>query len=197
MKKGKLFTIISIFVLSLGLFSTLILEEGMASRIVEVVTVITAVVGAIALYVQFRRDKNINESSFLLEFWKSFSENPQLISIQYKCDKDINSKKTHFTDEDYEGILTYAQWLEALSSIINRDVLSFDFINDMYNYMFFSFVNNKYVQKKEILPNYKYYQGIIKAYDSWVKYLKKNKKEVMLEENSLAEALNEYIAKHK
>lgn len=197
MKKGKLFTIISIFVLSLGLFSTLILEEGMASRIVEVVTVITAVVGAIALYVQFRRDKNINESSFLLEFWKSFSENPQLISIQHKCDKDINSKKTHFTDEDYEGILTYAQWLEALSSIINRDVLSFDFINDMYNYMFFSFVNNKYVQKKEILPNYKYYQGIIKAYDSWVKYLKKNKKEVMLEENSLAEALNEYIAKHK
>lgn len=197
MKKGKLFTIISIFVLTLGLFSTLILEEGMASRIVEVVTVITAVVGAIALYVQFRRDKNINESSFLLEFWKSFSENPQLISIQHKCDKDINSKKTHFTDEDYEGILTYAQWLEALSSIINRDVLSFDFINDMYNYMFFSFVNNKYVQKKEILPNYKYYQGIIKAYDSWVKYLKKNKKEVMLEENSLAEALNEYIAKHK
>ena len=74
MKKGKFITIVSIFLLIVGLFSTLILDYGIASRIVEVVTVITAVVGAIALYLQFRRDKNINEASFLLEFWKNFSE---------------------------------------------------------------------------------------------------------------------------
>jgi hypothetical protein len=175
MKKGKFITIVSIFLLIVGLLSTLILDYGIAGRIVEVVTVITAVVGAIALYLQFRRDKNINEASFLLEFWKNFSENSQLIAVQRKCDEDITSKKTHFTEEDYDSILTYAQWLEALCSIINRDMLSFDFINDMYNYMFFVFVNNKYIQEKEILPNIKYYQGIIKAYDSWVKYLKKHK----------------------
>jgi len=195
-KKSTFITIGSIFLLCIGLFSTLILDDGIASRIAEIVTVITAVVGAIALYLQFKRDKSINEANFLLEFWKSFSENQHLISIQRKCDEDMYSKKTHFTNEDYEDIITYAQWLEALCATINRDVLMFDFIDDMYNYMFFVFVNNKYIQKVELLPNIKYYQGIFKAYNSWVKYLKKHKKEVMLEENSFADAVSQYQIKN-
>ena len=192
MKRGRLITFFSIFLLVIGLFSTLILDDGIAGRIAEIVTVITAVIGAIALFLQFKRDKNINEARFLLEFWKNFSDKPQLIYIQRKCDEDIQSEKTNFTEEDYDGILMYAQWLEALCSVINNGMLSFNFIDDMYNYMFFVFVNNKYVQEKEILPNSKYYQGIIKAYSLWVNYLKKHKKEVMLEQNSLSEALNSY-----
>ena len=72
MRKSKIVTIISIFILSIGLFSTLILEDGIANRIAEIVTVITAVIGAVALFLQFQRDKDINESSFMLEFWKTF-----------------------------------------------------------------------------------------------------------------------------
>ena len=111
------------------------------------------------------------------------------------ADDDMYSKETNFTDKDYEGILVYAQWIEALAAIINRGVISLDFIDDMYGYVFFVFVNNKYIQEKEILPNAKYYQGLIKAYESWVKYLKKHGKEVMLEENSLSEALKMYNEK--
>ena len=195
MRRGKLITLISVFILCVSLFTTLLLDEGVAARITEVVTLVTAVIGAIALYLQFKRDKSINEASFLLEFWKTFSENPQLIPIQRKCDDDMYSKETNFTDKDYEGILVYAQWIEALAAIINRGVISLDFIDDMYGYVFFVFVNNKYIQEKEILPNAKYYQGLIKAYESWVKYLKKHGKEVMLEENSLSEALKEYNEK--
>lgn len=192
MKKSKLITFISIFLLCISLFSTLLLENELASRIAEVVTLVTAVVGAVALYLQFRRDKSINEASFLLEFWKSFSENPTLISIQHKCDEDMYSEKTLFTEDDYEGIMVYAQWLEALCAIIKREVISLNFINDMYGYMFFVFVNNKEIQRREILPNAKYYHGIVTVYDMWVKYLKKNNMEVLLEQNSLADALVEY-----
>ena len=53
----------------------------------------------------------------------------------------------------------------------------------------------KLIKEKEILPNAKYYQGLIKAYELWVKYLKKHGKEVMLEENSLSEALKKYNEK--
>lgn len=192
MRKSKLITFMSIFLLCMSLFSTLLLKNELASRIVEVVTLVTAVVGAVALYLQFRRDKSINEASFLLEFWKSFSENPTLISIQHKCDEDMYSEKTLFTEDDYEGIMVYAQWLEALCAIIKREVISLNFINDMYGYMFFVFVNNKEIQRREILPNAKYYHGIVTVYDMWVKYLKKHNMEVMLEENSLADALVEY-----
>jgi hypothetical protein len=197
MKKGKLITLISVFLLCVSLFATLLLDNELASRIAEVVTLITAVVGAVALYLQFKRDKSINEASFLLEFWKSFSENSQLISIQRKCDDDMHIKGTTFTEKDYEGILTYAQWLEALSAIVNREVVTLKFINDMYGYMFFVFVNNKYIQEKELLPNFKYYHGIFTAYNKWVKYLKKHKMELMLENNALDVALLQYIEKNK
>ena len=191
MRKSKIVSIISIFILSIGLFSTLILEDGIANRIAEIVTVITAVIGAVALFLQFQRDKDINESSFMLEFWKTFLEKDANIEIQKKCDQDIDSKRTHFVKEDYDGILMYSQWLEALSAVINRNVLSFDFIDDMYNYIFFVFVNNKYIQKTELLPNIKYYQGIVKAYRTWEKYLTKKNKEIFLGENSLLKAIEE------
>ena len=80
--------------------------------------------------------------------------------------------------------------MRELATIFPQYKDKLDFINNMYGYVFFVFVNNKYIQEKEILPNEKYYQGIIEAYGLWVKYLKKHNKEVMLEENSLLEALN-------
>ena len=196
MKKGKLTTIISIFVLCVGLISTLVLDDGIASRIAEIVTIITAIIGAVALFFQFKRDKDVNEASFLMDFWKNFSNNPTLINIQKKCNNDMISNKTSFTEEDYDGILVYAQWLEALCAIINRGVLTFDFVDDMYNYIFFIFVNNKYIQNLELIPYIKYYQGIVKAYATWEAYLKKNNKEILLEENSLLKAIEEYNKKN-
>lgn len=191
MKKSKIITLISVFVICCSLLATLFLNNDIASRIAEIVTIITAVIGAVALFFQFQRDKGVNEASFLLEFWKSFSENPKLIVIQRKCDADMYSDKTTFTDEDYDGILTYAEWLEALCAVINKEVISLDFISDMYSYIFFVFVNNKYVQEKELVSSAEFYEGIIKAYNTWVKYLKKHKKKVLLEENSLIKALEQ------
>ena len=192
MKKNKIITFVSIFILCLSLFATLIFEDGIASRIAEVVTLVTAVIGAVALYLQFKRDKEINEANFVLEFWKSFSENEKLIEIQQKCDNDMHSKQTSLKDSDYSGILMYAQWLEALCAIINRDILSFDVIDNMYNYMFFVFVNNKYIQEKELLPSIEYYQGIVKAYQEWTKYLNKHNKKIILQENALDQAIERY-----
>lgn len=196
MKKSKLTTIISIFILCVGLISTLILDDGIASRISEIITIITAIIGAVALFFQFKRDKDVNEASFLMDFWKNFSNNPTLINVQKKCNNDTLSNKTSFTEEDYDGILVYAQWLEALCAIINRGVLTFDFVDDMYNYIFFIFVNNKYIQNLELIPYIKYYQGIVKAYATWEAYLKKNNKEILLEENSLLKAIEEYNKKN-
>ena len=197
MKKGKIITIISVSILCLSLFSTLVFSEGFASRLCEVITLVTAVIGAVALYLQFRRDKEINEANFLVEYWKIFTENDSLLDIEMKCEYDLKNKKTAFNEGDSKSIALYAQWLESLSAIINREMLSFDFIDNMYNYLFFVFVNNKYIQQTELLPNWEYYQGIIKTYDKWVKYLKKHNKKIIMEENGLDKALASYNHKIK
>ena len=80
--------------------------------------------------------------------------------------------------------------VETLSSLINRNIVNFSVIDDMYNYLFFIFVNNKYVQKVELIPSQKFYKGIYKAYDDWTTYLKKNNKEIICFENSLDKVPN-------
>jgi len=65
----------------------------------------------------------------------------------------------------------------------------------MYGYMFFVFVNNKYIQQTELLPNIQFYQGIVKAYRTWEIYLIKHNKEILLNENSLLKAIEEYEKK--
>ena len=64
MKKTSLITITSVFLLTLGLISTLWLDSTIGDRIVNIVTVVTAIIGAVALYVQFKKDKGINTASF-------------------------------------------------------------------------------------------------------------------------------------
>ena len=192
MKRSKVITYVAFSLIVIAFASTLFLNEGVGGRIAEVATLCTAVIGAIALFLQFKRDKEINEATFTMELWKTFSENATFQKIMLKCDDNIQcTEKYNFEEDDYEGIVSYAQWIEALSSMINREVLTFDIIDDMYNYMFFIFVNNKYVQQTELVPNKQYYQGTLKAYNAWVNYLKKHNKPILLEENSLARAFEQ------
>ena len=178
------------FLLIGGLFATLLLDDVWGSRVSELITIGTAIIGAVALFFQFKRDKEINQANFILEFWKSFSGNEKLQKIMLKCDEMRLTNKNTFTKDDYFDIVTYAQWLETLSSLINRNIVNFSVIDDMYNYLFFIFVNNKYVQKVELIPSQKFYKGIYKAYNDWTTYLKKNNKEIICFENSLDKVPN-------
>lgn len=67
-KKNKTLTYLGTFLLVLGLFSTLFLDDYWGGRVSEVVTISTAIIGAVALFIQFKRDKEINQASFVLEF---------------------------------------------------------------------------------------------------------------------------------
>lgn len=185
MKKNVTITILSTCLLVLALCCTLFLDDTWGNRVAQVITLCTAIIGSVALFLQFKRDKDINESTFILDFWKAFTENSDLQRVMLKCDAMRLGKKSSFTDDDYFTIVTYAQWLETLSSLINKKVFSFDAINDMYNYLFFVFVNNEYVQKIELEPNKEFYQGIYTAYAEWVKYLNKKKLNILGKETSL------------
>lgn len=185
MNKNKGLTWLAVLVLLCGLFSTLFLDDVWGSRVSEIVTISTAIIGAVALFFQFKRDKEINQANFILEFWKSFSENEKLQKIMLKCDHMRLTNK-----DDYFDIVTYAQWLETLSSLINRNIVNFAVIDDMYNYLFFVFVNNKYIQEVELMPSQKFYKGIYEAYSSWVNYLNKKNKEILCYEFSLEKVEN-------
>ena len=62
MNKNKSLTIFSVFLLIGGLFATLLLDDVWGSRVSEVITIGTAIIGAVALFFQFKRDKEINQA---------------------------------------------------------------------------------------------------------------------------------------
>ncbi len=190
MAKNKSLTILSVFLLIFGLFSTLFLDDVWGSRVSELITLSTAIIGAVALFFQFKRDKEINQANFVVQFWNSFSSNENLQKIMLKCDHMRLTGENTFKKEDYFYIVSYAQWLETLSSLINRNLFKFQVIDDMYNYLFFVFVNNKYVQEVELAPAQEFYKGIYKAYNNWVKYLKKNNREVLCGDTPLSATQN-------
>ena len=196
MSKNKSLTWLAVLVLLCGLFSTLFLDEVWGSRVSEIVTISTAIIGAVALFFQFKRDKEINQANFILEFWKSFSENEKLQKIMLKCDHMRLTGENTFNEDDYFDIVTYAQWLETLSSLINRNIVNFSVIDDMYNYLFFIFVNNKYIQEVELVPSQKFYKGIYKAHADWIKYLKRKDKEILCSEMSLDKVKNYELIKN-
>ena len=190
MHKNRSLTVLSVCLLILGLFATLFLDDIWGNRVSELITLSTAIIGAVALFFQFKRDKEINQASFVVDFWKSFSSDENLQKIMLKCDHMRLTGENTFNKEDYFYIVSYAQWLETLSSLINRNIVKFQVIDDLYNYLFFVFVNNKYIQETELVPAQKFYKGIYKAYNDWTKYLNKKGQTVLCSDTPLSATKN-------
>ncbi len=174
MKKTSLITIISTFVIAVALISTLWLDDSIGSRIVNVVTVITAIIGAIALFIQFKKDKQINTASFLVEYSKSFYNDYDLLDIFAELDKHNSDPSYKFDFKKFQPkIVAYLQWVESLASLVEQNTIDLYTIDNIMSYRFFLIVNNKQVQDGELIPNAKFYRGTYYLYDRWFKFEQK------------------------
>lgn len=68
--KNSVLTIATMLIV-IGIIISSFLTEY-SSLIATITTTITAVIGAVALFIQFKKDKEINKASFLLEVSKQF-----------------------------------------------------------------------------------------------------------------------------
>ena len=187
MKKNKSITIISIILLSATLVGSLFLDDAIGSRISNVVTIITAIIGAVALFIQFKKDKEINEASFIVDYSVQFYDIYNLQDILDELEKCRKDKKyTIDINKYYKDIVAYLQWLESLAALVNRKVLSLEKIDNVLSYRFFLIVNNKQIQNHEIIPCRMYYRGIYRLYENWANYKKKNKLEIIFSNTELS-----------
>lgn len=187
MKKNKSITILSILLLLGALIGSLFLDDALGSRISNVVTIITAIIGAVALFIQFKKDKEINEAGFIVDYSVQFYDIYNLQDVLDELENCRKDKKYKIDiDKYYKDIVAYLQWLESLAALVNRRVLSIEKIDDVLSYRFFLIVNNKQVQNGEIIPCRMYYRGIYNLYREWSKYKKKNNLEIIFENNELS-----------
>ena len=187
MKSNKnIITIIAVALVLLGLTSSLLLSAHIAERVISVVTTATAIVGAIALFYQFKRDKNLHEASFLVEYSQQFY-------ATYNCADLMNELETCRVDENYkldvdqyyQQIVGYLEWLETLASLVNSGMIQISKIDNVMSYRYFLIVNNKQIQDCELIRNRDFYHSIYLLYPVWVDYKKKHNLHIIFEENDL------------
>ena len=185
MIRNKLLTISSAFLLLISLALGMILEDDLSARLFEVITVLTAVVGAVALFIQFKKDKQVNEASFLMDFGASFYDSYDCADFVYYLD-EYATNGTEFSYEEHTAIIVrYMQWVEAIGSIIDSGAASIESIDRVLGYRFFIATNNRIIQENELIPYRFYYMGTFELYEKWYKYRKEHHLPVPLEENSL------------
>ena len=190
MKKSILITCISTFFIAMALLASLLLDSKTGSRVSQIVTIITALIGAAALFVQFIRDKKINQVSFILDFSKSFYDPINLGEVMNKLEE--GTKTAIDFDKDYNDIVNYLQWCETLSSLIVENVFSFKTIDAVFSYRFFVITNDPVVQKKELIPYKEFYENIYLVHKRWTEYKNKHRKNIVKAETSLSET-SDYV----
>lgn len=188
MKIRKIYIIVVI--ISLILLSTLSLDSVLGSRVANIVTIITALIGAGALFIQFQRDKKINEASFIINLSHNFylTEGPK--QILDKLEMYRKGNKNIFSEKDYSAIVTYLEWLEELAVIVNQELVDFKFVDDFFSYRFFLITNNEYVQAMELISEYENYRGIYKLHKNWSQYKKSQGLPILQDETDLSKTKN-------
>lgn len=184
--KTSVITVIAIGLILLALATSFFLSENIANRIISIVTTATAVVGAVALFYQFKRDKNLNEASFLVEYSQQFYST-------YNCAGLMNELETCRIDPTYrldvekyyQQVVGYLEWLETLASLVNSGMVQISKIDNVMSYRYFLIVNNKQIQEGELTRNREFYRSIYTLYPAWVQYKKKNGLQIIFEENDL------------
>ena len=196
-KRNNLIITIAIFVIVICLTLSLFIENEIGSKITEIVTLLTALVGAIALFVQFKKDKDLNQATFIMEFSKAFFDSYNCKEVFLEINRIYGTEdEDSFDFKKYEGsIIDYLLWIESLSAVVMDNVVSIKNIDRALNFRFFVLANNKTVQQNELVKYKQLYKGTYALYDLWYKYRKKKHLEIPREDNSLhlTEGYNENL----
>lgn len=162
------------------------------------ITVVLAIVAAIAFWMEFRSGERLNEAKFIMDLNNQFISNPELTEVEYELEKyyvaygQVQPKEreqlcfsTEFGLESKkrQWLVNYLVHLEGIAALVNRGVLHLDVIDDLMAYRYFLAVNNPVVQKIELIPYRDYYKGCFDIYERWKKAMQG--RQIPLEESDL------------
>lgn len=174
-----------VFVAVLLLVSTLLLEANFASRITTVITLATAIIGAGALFVQYKRDKDVNQASFIVEYAKYFYSLNGTEDVLMLLDEYRLGNKDVVNEISYTGIVNYLFWCEELSTLVQKNIVDIPTIDNLFSYTFFLITNNKYIQEKELIPQAEFYKGIYYLHEVWTEYKNRTNQPIINEKENL------------
>ena len=184
MKNKNLILIISTILIVIGVVVSSVITKY-SSLIATLTTTITAIIGAVALYIQFKKDKQVNQAQFILEFGKEFYDTYNLSRLQSKIEHAEEDKSIKLDYSDIDDIIHYLTWCEELANLVDQNVIKIEQFENIFSYRFFLITNNKFVQKIELVPYHNDWNGVYKLHYEWCKYKRKHGLRIQHEDQSL------------
>ncbi len=160
-----------------------------ASIISTVTTTVTAIIGAVALYIQFKKDKEVNQQSFIIEFAKQFYDPYDCSEIFRVLDNTTRGIDFEYSQENAFSIVRGLEWCEALAGMVRDDVVTIESVDNLCSYRFFLFANNRQIQDNEILPYREFYVGVIWLHEKWTEYKRKHNLPIVNDADNLTDRL--------
>ena len=183
--KNHIITIVSAILVLIGIVVSVYLRG--TNKTLTLITTLTAIIGAFAIYMQIRKSKLIGQSSFTMAISQYFYDVPGMTEFVHKLGRatDVDNKEYVVTKKDKTTLIKYLNYLKTMATLVNQNVINIETLNSVFAYEFFIVVNNKSVQKLELTTNNSKYMDIYELYHKWHKYRVKHHLEIMCEESAL------------
>ena len=167
------------FLLTSGVFHRAFSAEEVDTIAGMAEGVIGAIAAGLVLY-QLRigdeldeRQSNTEEAEFILEYNRSFIENPDMTAIEQYLECPLTGDAPKFIEnlsQNRQILVNYLTYLEGLASCVHGGILELERIDDLFAYRFFLAMNHPEVQSLELLPFATYYRGSFRLYEKWLSY---------------------------
>ena len=203
MKKNKETKYYVAIVLVAALYLIAVYYSSDVSTLSSVLSTVTALIAAVAFWMQLKRTENLDEANFIMNLNEQFISNDQLTRVEQALElyfgqefegKDgclnLVLERDH---EDCQRLINYLVYMEGLAALIKRNVMHLGVIDDLFAYRFFIAVNNPIVQKFELLPFANYYKGCFELSEMWTKQWRKEGRPIPLDQHALFECDKTYF----
>jgi len=151
---------------------------------------IAAAGGLIAVFLQFKRERDINEADFIIRINHNFMTNDSISRI-YKMLEESKVKgqqKNPFTQQDIIDMANYLTYFDPFYSLIKRNVIKIETIDTALAYRFFLAANNRFMQEMLLCKESKEqaWEAIYLLYEIWMKYRDKKDKSTWQPDHALS-----------
>lgn len=167
-RKGILMLLLIVIFVAAYLISTCFIDYNYVST---VVATIVAGLGIFGVWFQLKKDADIKEAEFLMDYNFSFLTEDKFVKMERRLELDMKgTAPLNLTDDEKQDLVDYLVYLESLAPLIRSKLVRLEMVDDLFGYRYFIAVNNPVVQESELFPDAEYYRGCFSVYQMWSDY---------------------------
>lgn len=147
--------------------------------VIGVMTALAAFGGALAIWYELHRTKQISRATFVMNLDDLFQRHDEI----YGALNELEHKRSDQTVEsdtvraelissrsELAEVTSYLTFFEAVYRLLRAKLIQIDELDDLYGYRFFLAVHNREIQEKELVPDRDHYRTVFMLYREWVGY---------------------------